>query len=578
MKDKFYSNERSVQMLIYLLKTNNIKKVIVSPGATNVTFVGSIQQDPFFEIYSSVDERSAGYMACGMAAESGEPVVLSCTGATASRNYVPALTEAFYRKLPVLAVTSTQYTNRVGHMIAQVIDRSVQMNDLVNMSVQIPATITEDDEWSNNVKLNMALLELKHRGGGPVHINLTTTYSRDFSVKTITPCRSIKRITVYDDFPQLPKGRICVFIGNHRKFSDKEAKLLDDFCQSNNAVVIGDHTSGYKGKFYVQASLLYKQEELLDKSRIFDLEIHLGEVYGDVTPLPKEVWRVNEDGLIKDPFRKLTYVFEMPELEFFAHYIKTDGVGNTHEFQEMRTMSDELIKVVPELPFSNTWIAQQTASKIPENSVLHLGILNSLRNWDMFETVSSVHGYSNTGGFGIDGILSTALGASLCDKNKLVFVILGDLAFFYDMNALGNRHLSSNLRIMVVNNGKGTEFTNYNHPGAEFGEQTSLYIAAGGHFGNQSRTLLKNYAENLGIEYLSAENKSEYITQLEKFVSSKVGEKPILFEVFTDSKDESDSLYSMYHIKSNVTGKAASVVKSMVSEEQKQKIRKILKF
>lgn len=71
-----------------------------------MTFIGSIQNDSWFEIYSSVDERSAAYLACGLAAETGEPVVISCTGATASRNYMPGLTEAYYRKLPVLAITS----------------------------------------------------------------------------------------------------------------------------------------------------------------------------------------------------------------------------------------------------------------------------------------------------------------------------------------------------------------------------------------------------------------------------------------------------------------------------------------
>ena len=88
MEKKYYTVERNVQIVIALLKANGIKRVIASPGTTNMTFVGSIQQDPFFEIYSSVDERSAAYLACGMAAETGEPVVLSCTGATASRNYM----------------------------------------------------------------------------------------------------------------------------------------------------------------------------------------------------------------------------------------------------------------------------------------------------------------------------------------------------------------------------------------------------------------------------------------------------------------------------------------------------------
>ena len=100
MEKKYYTVERNVQIVIALLKANGIKRVIASPGKTNMTFVGSIQQDPFFEIYSSVDERSAAYLACGMAAETGEPVVLSCTGATASRNYMPGLTEAYYRRDP----------------------------------------------------------------------------------------------------------------------------------------------------------------------------------------------------------------------------------------------------------------------------------------------------------------------------------------------------------------------------------------------------------------------------------------------------------------------------------------------
>ena len=105
---KYYTDERTAQVVLALLKEHGIRKVIASPGTTNMALVGSMQSDPYFEMYSSVDERSAAYMACGLAAESGEPVVISCTGATASRNYLPGLTEAYYRKLPVFAITSMQ--------------------------------------------------------------------------------------------------------------------------------------------------------------------------------------------------------------------------------------------------------------------------------------------------------------------------------------------------------------------------------------------------------------------------------------------------------------------------------------
>ena len=128
--NKFYSDEKNIQILIALLKAHAIKYVVASPGNTNLTLVASLQQDPFFTIYSSVDERSAAYLACGISEETGEPVMLSCTGATASRNYMPGLTEAYYRHLPVLAVTSSRVYGEIGQLIPQVIDRRIMPNDI----------------------------------------------------------------------------------------------------------------------------------------------------------------------------------------------------------------------------------------------------------------------------------------------------------------------------------------------------------------------------------------------------------------------------------------------------------------
>ena len=94
MSELNYTNERNHQILISLLKAHNIKKIVASPGTTNSVIVGSLQNDSFFEVYSSVDDRSAAYIACGRSFETGEPVVISCTGATAARNYMSGATEA----------------------------------------------------------------------------------------------------------------------------------------------------------------------------------------------------------------------------------------------------------------------------------------------------------------------------------------------------------------------------------------------------------------------------------------------------------------------------------------------------
>lgn len=577
---KFYTDEKNVQIVISLMKQHNIKKVVASPGTTNVTFLGSLQNDSYFEIYSCVDERSAAYMACGLAAESGEPVVLTCTGATASRNYVSALTEAFYRKLPVVAVTSTQHTGRIGQNIPQVIDRTVQLNDIVKKSIQVPLIHSEEDKWACELKVNTAFLELNHHNGGPVHINLETTYSLDFSVKELPKVRVIKRICYNEEFPKLNHKRIGIFVGAHKKWSDKLTKFVDNFCEKYNAVVFSDHSSNFKGKYNVNASLICCQQGYSAECKNFDLLIHIGDVSGAYMNIsPKEVWRVNPDGMVRDTFRKLSFVFEIKEEDFFEEYLKQEnqaGLNNSH-LDECKREYEELLNKVPELPFSNVWVAQQSVKYLPKNSVLHLGILNTLRSWNFFEIPETVLGYCNTGGFGIDGILSSLIGASLSDENKLFFGVLGDLAFFYDMNAAGNHHVGNNIRIMLINNGRGTEFRNYNHPASYFGEDADKYMAAAGHFGNKSLTLIKHYAEDLGFEYISAKDKNEFLEKRDYFFKTEMAEKPIIFEIFTDSQNESDAIKIMYNLKTSAKGTIKNIVKEIASPSQIELLKKIIK-
>lgn len=575
-----YTAERNIQILIYLLKEHGIKKVIASPGALNISLVASISQDPFFEIYSSVDERSAAYIACGLAAESGEPVVLSCTGATASRNYLPGLTEAFYRKLPVLAVTATPPLGRIGHNIPQVIDRTASLRDTVKLSVEIPEVYDEESEWTCSTRINKAILELKRNGGGPVHINLVTTYNNNFDVNEIKPVNVISRILDKDNFPSLENKKVCIFVGAHKKWSQELTEIVDGFCERYNAAVLCDHTSNYCGKYKIMASLVTSQELYVAPCTRMDVLVHIGDISGAYLRLfPKEVWRVNPDGEIRDTFRTLRFVFDMEEEIFFKKYIelsdknKADNTYYNEWISEYIFLKDK----IPDLPFSNIWIAQQTVDYLPVNSVIHFGILNSLRSWNFFEKNNSILGYANTGGFGIDGCVSSLIGASLADPNKLYFGVVGDLAFFYDMNSLGNRHVGKNIRLMVINNGRGVEFRNYGHRAYQFGDHADKYIAAAGHYGNQSQKLIKDYSENLGFEYLSAKNKDEFMKVIEKFTTHQITEKPILLEVFTNYNDESEALKIMYNLRKSSSGVTKKIIRNVISDKGIQILKKIIK-
>jgi len=569
----FYTNERNVQIVIALLKAHGIHRVIASPGTTNMTFVVSIQHDPWFQLWSSVDERSAAYLACGMAAETGEPVVISCTGATASRNYMPGLTEAYYRKLPVLAITSTRGNHRVGHLVDQQIDRRNIPNDIAMESVTIPMVKDAEDERMCELEANKAILALKLNGGGPAHINLYTRYSKDFSIKELPHANAIYRHTIFDNLPHIPKdGRIAVFVGAHANFTEKQMAAIDRFCATNDAVVFCDHTSGYRGKYEVHFQISFGQLKYVSPLKKLNLLIHIGEVSGSqFLPSFSHVWRVSPDGELRDTWGKLRRVFMMPEEEFFNHYSE-EGAKHTEYLDALNAEIESISSQIPELPFSNIWMAQQIHSKLPIDCEFHMGIYHSLRSYNFFKFPAGIQAKCNVGGFGIDGGVSTMMGASFAHPEKLFIGVFGDLAFFYDMNVVGNRHVGNNVRILLINNGKGNEFRNYQHPCYFLGEEAEDYVAAARHYGNKSNELVKNYSEGLGYEYLSANSKETFLAVINRFLTPELTSQPMLLEVFTETSNESTALEQILNFvvgddsSNSLISKAKSVVKSAIHD------------
>ncbi len=580
----FYTNERNVQIVISLLKAHGIHRVIASPGTTNMTFVVSIQNDPWFHVWSSVDERSAAYLACGMASETGEPVVLSCTGATASRNYMSGLTEAFYRKLPVLAITSTRGIYKIGHLVDQQIDRRSLPNDIAVESVTIPMVKDKADERYCEIEVNKAILALKLNGGGPAHINLYTKYSKNFTIKELPSVNAVFRHSGNDDnLPQLPHdGKIGVFIGSHENCSEKLTTLIDRFCATHNAVVFCDHTSGYRGKYEVHAQLLFGQKNYSTNLKNINLCIHIGEVSGSQYLFnAKYVWRVSPDGQLRDTWGNLKRVFMMTEEFFFDHYSEI-GASQTEYLDELNLEITKMHSSIPELPFSNIWIAQHTVDKLPFGCELYLGIFNSLRSWNFFKLPDGIVAKCNVGGFGIDGGISSMVGASMVRPDKLFVGVFGDLGFFYDMNVLGNRHVGDNLRIILINNGKGTEFRNYDHPCFFLGENADDFVSAAGHYGNKSDKLVRHYAEDLGYEYIAVRNETDYLSSIDTFLRVDKESRSKIMEVFTDSNNESAALKMILNfaetpptITSSLKKTVKKVVTAVIGEEGVNRINQI---
>lgn len=526
--------------LISILKSYGINKIIASPGAQNARFNSILQEDDFFACYSVVDERSAAYVATGIAHETNAPVVITCTGATASRNYLSAMTEAFYRKIPIIAITFFNPVTNKYSLSPQYVDRSITQNDIKYESVELPMTDTEHDIKNCLLFLNAVISKAVYEKV-PVHINCPAY--NDFSNHDKSLPDNIWKTVYYegafDINKELDKKNVAIFIGEHRKFTEEETDLISNFALQNDIPVFCDHTSNYYGKNKILTSQAVCMLRLSDEKP--DIIIDIGGISGNYSSMDlfkdTEIWRIPENKGVKARYcQKITKVFN--NLDVFFKKINEYKVGCNPTYSKIKRRIDNI--TLPDLPLCNSLICQQLAQKIPHGSSMHLAILNALRCMNYFEIDSSIDINCNVGGFGIDGPVSTLVGQSLCSKNKTYFGLIGDLAFFYDMNALGIRHISNNLRLLIVNNNGGFEFRIGKDIDSNLGDKAGVLIASVGH--NKGGAV--GWAESCGFKYISAKTKEEFISKIDDFCSKEC-DKPIIFEVFTSVEDEQKGLQLM---------------------------------
>lgn len=571
-----YTIQENVRIVVSLLKQYNIRYIVLNPGGTNIPLVHAVQNDPFFTCYSIPDERSAMYFAIGLYLQTGEIIATSCTSAQATRNYVPGLTEAFYKHVPVLAITTSKLERFQYQDYMQAPDQCSLPRDAVKCTFDLPP-VTDDNtrvQCYHNAK--NAILELTHRNPGPVQLNIriVDALQGKFEDVELPKIRPLKRYMAWEEWNDvdLTGKKILIVIGEHRPFTQKQQNAIDAFCSCYNVAIYTNHLSNFSNDYSVDGNLLISSGGM--KLLQPDVLVSIGGQTGDYPAYfafsaLKEVehWRVSEDGKFVDTYNKLTKIFECPDYFFFERL--ANKKSDDHRYFIAWKALNETMDYKVELPFSNLYVAQQLYDNIPKGSIMNFAILNSLRCWSYFPLDPSINCFANVAAFGIDGCNSMLIGESM-NTESLCFIVTGDLAFFYDMNALGIRHIKNNVRVLLVNNCGGAEFkvmTNY------WKERVIVdkYISACGHNGNA-----KGWAENCGFTYLSAHSKEEFLSNKEAFVSSN--DKPILFEVFTDGESEKLGLEA-FGAKNRITTNEdhlKRMVSSLLGQKGVSVIKKIL--
>ena len=280
-------------------------------------------------------------------------------------------------------------------------------------------------------------------------------------------------------------------------------------------------------------------------------------------------WQISESTEIRDAYKCLTAVFDMKLEDFLRKILSFFPANSTNNATYRAAWEEELSKItIPEFEFSNLHVAKKISEIIPENSILHLAILNSTRIMQYYKLAKGIRTYSNVGALGIDGCVSSFAGQA-ASTDELAFLIVGDLSFFYDMNAAGLRSIGPNVRIILLNNGGGSEF--HFIMGKDKIPSLNDYISA------EHVNVAAGWATSLGYEYYCVSNAEELDAVIGKF--GEKSDAPMFLEVLTDMEQDAKITQKFYadnavKIKSTL---AKKIARSVLGGKNVQKVKNILK-
>ncbi|HET8735219.1 MAG TPA: 2-succinyl-5-enolpyruvyl-6-hydroxy-3-cyclohexene-1-carboxylic-acid synthase [Pricia sp.] len=587
-----HSSIPSAQLVVQHCKAKQIKNIVISPGSRNAPLTIDFTEDPYFSCFSIVDERSAGFFALGIAQQLSEPVAVVCTSGSALLNYYPAVAEAFYSGVPLVVISADRPSYKIdvgdGQTIRQddVFQRHIGYSanlkqDIVHATQRIkkyvPKWLDGDTlealqqkvQQHNDNELNTGLnvaVQLKL----PVHINvpfeepLYDTAQKPGAVPVVVPVEDKEGTKIADllNFAEVwnASDRKMVLVGVSPPHQIEQS-FLDRLAEDPSVIVLTETTSNLHHPHFFASidSILAPIEKREDHQTLFaKLRPDVLLTFGGLVVSkkikaflrdyrPRHHWHI--DPLkANDTFYALNHHFKMDANAFFRQFspvIKPKASDYFPYWNSIkRAYRKERANYVDRIPFSDMLVFKQVLETIPHGYQVQLANSSTVRYAQLFDLHPSLKVYCNRGTSGIEGSVSTAVGASVsCDTPTLL--ITGDLSFFYDSNGLWNNYLRPDFRIVVINNSGGGIFRIL--PGKEDTDNFRRYF----------ETVHQLHAEHLsrqfGFDYVSASDRPGLNEALSDFfLPSK---QPKIIEVHTPRELNDKILLGYFDVISTVYDK-----------------------
>ena len=530
-----------------------VRHAVFSPGSRSTTLAMLFQSHGGFHTYMNIDERSAGFMALGIAKAQGEPAVLVCTSGSALTHYGPAVVEAKHSGVPMIILSADRpYTlQKVG--APQTIDQQKYFGTAVNYYEELSVPSESHYYTYPRQVARRAYLKANDHKLGPVHINVPLFeplvphrdeeyFTRGRSAK---PFRFVKHQEIASLASLLDGKRVLILGGP----SVTNPKSVVDFADRIGAVVIGDPLSNlrqYEGVISTYDAFLAHHERWEELRP--DVVIQLGQIpvskriqqwMGTLTDIDYITVSPNAD--VVNPSLTTT-IHVMADIDVFLGEMSLgifvmQDLEYVRVWQGIESNSREQLNKVQEEPnlFEGRTI-HMLQRMMPDEGQLLVANSMSIRDMDYFWAAgrSQAMVYGNRGTNGIDGTVSTALGLST--NGKPTVMLTGDLSFFHDLNGLAiGKTQGMNLTIILHNNDGGGIFQYLPQKGTDDFD----YL-----FNTPQGIDYSGLATMYGLDYVKVTTNAE----LERAMQQYIGAEGIhLIEVPT-SKEGSRELHKVYRV------------------------------
>jgi 2-succinyl-5-enolpyruvyl-6-hydroxy-3-cyclohexene-1-carboxylate synthase len=556
------SDKKVVSHLVEQCVAHGLKHIVCSPGSRNAPLVIAFDEHPDVECYVVHDERSAAFVALGMMQQLSAPVAVVCTSGSAVANYYPAVVEAYYQCLPLVVITA----DRPAAWIDQGDGQTIKQHEVFGAHVRYNANFSDSQDnseglWMLEREVSIAFSEGNGAWKGPIHFNVGLSEPLYGTVEKaeITP-RLIHlekgKFTFSTEQSgwmkqKLEVSRILVLCGQLEP-DPLLNKLLLEFGEHPSVAIVVENTSNLEGKQFVNCidrTLNAISEDEIEAFRP-DVLITLG---GAIVSKrikaffrknkPHMHWKVGFEFPYMDTFQCLTHSFQASPKDFLEQLNLLRLNLNKFNFGSKWKQRDFEVQgrmpaFLANAPYSDLKVFDELLDYLPESCHLHMANSSVVRYCQLFDPIRGVRYWSNRGTSGIDGSSSTAVGAAWIAKKDLHVLITGDVSFFYDSNALWNKYLGANLRIILINNSGGGIFRII--PGPDKSPQLETYFEA------QHKQQAKEICQAFHVDYLSIANLNDMDNVMREFYTYKEDGRPKLLEIFTPTEENSGVLTSFF--------------------------------